>query len=291
MKQIAAIELGATLFIPAKHKNIDAIIFEKKYPDLRSVVIDFEDGLSDEDVEDSFEKLKELLDSAHTFTLLVFVRPRNVAMFEQILSFGNSAKIDAYILPKFSLTNMDRYLLHVKKHEVLIMPSIEDLELFDVSLLQRVRDKLMEYKRHIILIRFGAEDMMRQLRLKRNCMESLFDIKTTAHIITNLIMTFKPYGFDISAPVFVCFKDEVNYKKQIQEEFREGLISKTIIHPNQIKPLHELYKVTQQELEASTKVLTAREAVFASDEQMAEVSTQSGYAKEILARARLFGEA
>ena len=289
MKEIQAIELGATLFIPAKHKNIYSIVYEKKYPDLRSVVIDFEDGLSEADVENSLLKLEQLLIDTQAFCLIVIVRPRSVEMFEKILALEKSQKIDAYILPKFSLHNMDKYLLHVENARLQIMPSIEGVELFDVEMLKKVRDRLLAYTKNIILIRFGAEDMMRQLSLKRDCEHSLFDIHTTAHVITSLIMTFKPYGFDISAPVFVCFKDEENYIKQIKQEFREGLVSKTIIHPNQIAPLHNLYKVSAKELASAKKLLISEEAVFSDENSMAEVSTQSDYAKTIIKRYELFG--
>ena len=110
-----------------------------------------------------------------------------------------------------------------------------------------------------------------------------------ALVISTIIIHFKPYGFDISAGVFPCFKELEAYQKEIAVEFREGLVSKTIIHPNQIAPLHDLYKVTQKELHEAEAILDAKEAVFNLNGVMAEVNTQKRYAKSVLKRFKLYG--
>jgi hypothetical protein len=45
MKTIHPLELGATLFVPATHKDIEKILGGEKYPHLKSVVLDTEDAL------------------------------------------------------------------------------------------------------------------------------------------------------------------------------------------------------------------------------------------------------
>ena len=69
--------LGATLFIPANHKNLPAVLKRDKYPNLRSCVIDTEDGLHVKRPEDVLPQLCELLETHEPNSLYVFLRPRN----------------------------------------------------------------------------------------------------------------------------------------------------------------------------------------------------------------------
>ena len=286
-RKLEAIELGATLFIPANHKQLEAILFKEKYPQLRSVVIDFEDGLNEDTQDEALASLKKVLEHKEVSKLLAFIRPRNGAMLKTLTSMENINRINGFVLPKFGLENMDAYLSHLK--DFYFMPSIEGLELFDVKSLQSLRNVLLSYKEQIILIRFGAEDMMKQLGLKRNCEESLFDLHVTSHIISNIIMIFKPYGFDIAAPVYPCFKDCKNYMRQISQEFKAGLRSKTIIHPNQIAPLHRLYRVSEDELLKAETLLQSSDVVVGYNGEMLERNTQLQWAVNIMKRSKIYG--
>ena len=286
-QKIEAMALGATLFMPASHKNVESVLFFNRYSDLRSVVIDFEDGLNDDAIEYALDRLERLLADSRAFGLLLFIRPRDSAMLKRLVAMADIERIDGFVLPKFSLDTMSEYLLHVKGFY--FMPSIEGLELFDINTLQLLRKRLLAYKQEIIAIRFGAEDMLKQLGLKRNCKESLFDLHVTSHIISNIIITFKPYGFDIAAPVYPCYSDEANYIRQIEQEFKMGLVSKTIIHPNQIAPLHTLYSVDKKELEKAEKIVESSEAVVGYKGEMLERHTQLKWAKSVLKRHTLYG--
>ena len=61
MRKIDPVELGATLFVPALHKDLLAVVEGKKYPNLKSVLIDSEDGIDESDLADAITKIKELL--------------------------------------------------------------------------------------------------------------------------------------------------------------------------------------------------------------------------------------
>ena len=71
------IRLGGTLFTPASFKNLADILSLKKYPTLKSLVIDFEDALDEKEYQNSLKSLKTLLKNHQKNSLLVFIRPKN----------------------------------------------------------------------------------------------------------------------------------------------------------------------------------------------------------------------
>ena len=93
MSTISYIKLGATLFVPAIHKNLQEIVNNHKYTKLKSVVIDTEDGISSLQLSEAYAKIQELLENFVKSKLLVFVRVRDVEGLEKLLSFKNIEKI------------------------------------------------------------------------------------------------------------------------------------------------------------------------------------------------------
>jgi len=283
-KEIHALELGGTLFVPASHKNLEAVLSGEKYPDLRSVVIDFEDGLASADRQQALDKLPTLLEDLKETELLRFIRPKNKEMLKELLQWKSMNKIDGFILPKFGLDNAEAYLslfsLPSSPFSWHFMPSIEGKELFDIQQLQKLREILLPYQGRIICIRFGAQDMLRQLGLRQE--GSIYDMLVPVQVIANLITTFKPYGFDISAPVYPNFSNEGGFQNEINYELQNGLISKTIIHPNHIQALNELYKVSEEELKTALKILEKEDGVLNLEGTMGERKTQNNWAKSII---------
>ena len=104
-----------------------------------------------------------------------------------------------------------------------------------------------------------------------------------------MLSVFKPHGFDISAPVYRCYKDKEGFESEVLRDLREGLLSKTIIHPDQIEPIERLYRVSAQEYESAKALITSNSAVFSSGGAMAERSTQRPWAETILERAEIYG--
>ena len=284
---MTALDLGGTLFLPATHKNVEEILLRKKYVNLKSLLIDTEDSL--DDLESGLKRLAILLRVYNTTTLLVFIRPRNPEVLKRILSFENIDKIDGFILPKFSLHNAYNYLELLEPTTYKIMPSIEGTELFEQSRLIGLREILLKYKERIPVIRFGLEDMLRQLKMKQNCKDSVFDISVTSSIIGMFIATFKSVGFDVSGGVYPCFKDEEGFLQDVQRDMKEGLISKTIIHPQQIESINTLYKVKQSEYDEAKEICESTRAVFNQNGKMAEKLTMHGYAMQVIQRAKIYG--
>ncbi len=289
MNKINYIELGATLFIPAIHKDLEAVVCDDKYPELKSVLIDTEDGINSESLDVAFKAIEKLLKIYEKKKLIVFIRPRDVESLGKILKLKNIDKIDGFILPKFSLSNAEDYFSLLKDYDFLVMPSIEGKELFNQNSLYKLRTFLLKNRKNILLVRFGLEDMLRQLKMKRSCEDSVFDFSATSYVLGSFISTFKSAGFAISGGVYPCFKDDDGFIKDVKHDLKEGLFSKTIIHPRQIKLTNELYKVTKEELREALEISDKNEAVFNQNDKMAEVVTMKPYAQEIILRSKIYG--
>ncbi len=131
--------------------------------------------------------------------------------------------------------------------------------------------------------------MLRQLRIGRKCNESVFDFSATSYILGNFIATFKSAGFNVSGGVYPCFKDIEGFKIDILRDLKEGLFSKTIIHPNQIDITNEFYKVSTKEFREAIEISKSSKNLFNQDGKMAEVITMKSRAQEIIKRAEVYG--
>ena len=282
-------QLGATLFVPATHKDIEQIISGEKYPNLKSVVIDTEDGIDDALVDDAKDILKNILLRYKQTKLLVFIRPKNVEILKEFLTYENIDKIDAFILPKFSLDNADSYLDVLSDSKHYIMPSIEGKELFNTNALVELKDKIDGFRDRVILLRFGLEDMLRQLSMKRECEDSIFDLSVSASVLGNFLAIIKSAGYAVSAGVYPCFSDTDGFVKDVKRDLKEGLFSKTIIHPSQIDALHAEYKVSQKELNDANKILENEKSIINLNGSMGEGKTMSPYAELIIKRSEIYG--
>ncbi|MCD6259373.1 MAG: HpcH/HpaI aldolase/citrate lyase family protein [Helicobacteraceae bacterium] len=289
MKTIHYTELGASLFVPATHKDLLSIVSGEKYPKLRSVVLDTEDGIAEESLEDALGALELLLKKLQKRKLYIFLRPRNTKVLKRFLNLESIEKIDGFVLPKFSLENAQQYLSLLERENFVWMPSIEGEELFDEKRLIKLKELLLPHKESIILVRFGLEDMLRQLALRRKCDESIFDRAVTRFVLGRFIGIFKSAGFCVSGGVYPCYKDENGFVSDVERDLLEGLFTKTVIHPKQVGLYHELVKVTRNDFEEAVEILLDDKAVYAQNNKMAESSTMSPWAKEIVLRAQIYG--
>lgn len=208
-----------------------------------------------------------------------------------LLSTPNIDRIDGFVLPKFGLENAQDYFAALGKasESTMFMPSIEGNELFDAAKLRTLREVLLPYRERILLVRFGAEDMLRQLGMRRECAQSLFDLALPSRVISDLLAVFKPYGIEVAGPVYRCFSDAEGFEREVRRDLLEGLVSKTIIHPAQIEPIERLYRVAREQSAEAEMLLKNKAAVMNQNGSMAERMTQSPWAERILRRAELYG--
>jgi citrate lyase beta subunit len=292
IRDISPIELGGSLYIPATHKNVNDICNADKYPQLRSCIIDTEDAIGADELDCALENIAEMLETYEPKQLRVFIRPRNPQVLKQLLKIRQIEKIDGFSLPKFSTELMREYaqILTLAEHRFYIMPVLESLDLFSKEKLEEIRSFLLSCKLPVLTLRLGGEDMMQFLGLKRRCEDNIYTLAGPSRVIADVLTCFKPYGFNVTATVFNCIHQDALYKENVKEDLRQGLLGKTIIHPDQIDPINEAYKVSPQEFKMATKMLDEEtKAIIVQEGQMGEKFAHTAWAKVILERHRFFG--
>ena len=181
--------------------------------------------------------------------------------------------------------------MEIKTSVKYIMPVLEK-DIFETHKLIEIRDFLLPYKDKILTIRVGANDLMSELRIRRECGNTIYDISPISIIISNIINFFKPYGFNISGVVYECFgKNHLHtLKREVELDLQNGIFSKTIIHPSQIDIIQECYRVNKNDLDSANKILNKNaKAVFQTDNRMNEISVHTNWAKEIIERSKIYG--
>lgn len=292
IRKLSPIQLGGSLYIPATHKNVYAVCIENKYPTLRSCIIDTEDAIAEADLDLGLNNIADMLKSYTPGELCLFIRPRNPEVLKRLLKIKNIEKIDGFSLPKFSTEVMHSYadILNGSSSEFYSMPVLESRDIFSRQKLEEICAFLLSDRLHTLTLRLGGEDMMQYLGLKRRCEDNIYELVGPARVIGDVISIFKPCGFNITATVFNCIRHDELYRKNVLEDLRQGLLGKTIIHPDQIDPINQAYKVSRQEYDMATKMLDKdTEAIIVQDGQMGEKFAHLSWARVILERHRFYG--
>ncbi|WP_345984463.1 HpcH/HpaI aldolase/citrate lyase family protein [Sulfurimonas sp. HSL-1656] len=282
-------ELGGTLFVPATHPGLAAVLSGEKYPQLRSCVIDLEDGIDAADRPGALRQLRTLLPQLADTALFRFLRPSSPQMLAELLRLEGVERIDGFVLPKFGTENAEAWLTLLDDNAFAFMPSIEGDDLFSQARLHALAERLQPYSDRIPTLRFGLEDMLRQLGMQRDCETPLYELVAPAQVIATLITVFKPRGFNLCGGVYKCFRDADGFAKELEADLKQGLFGKTIIHPSQIEAVERAYRVDAVQLEQAERIVSASCNVSNFRGMMVEKPTQLPWAQMILRRAALYG--
>jgi citrate lyase beta subunit len=288
-----ALELGATLYVPAVRQDLFDIVAGRKHPQLRSCVICLEDSVAPGDVPLALRNLTALLrrlqETEESERRPVFVRPRDEHMLARILALPGIGTVDGFVLPKATADSLPAYLRSLASDEHLLMPTLETREVFDPAELRRLRDQLLSIAHRILAIRIGGNDLLHNIGTRRSLVRTAYEGPLGA-VIASLVTTFAPFGFALSAPVFEHFNNPELLLDEVAYDIEHGLLTKTAIHPAQIDIIQQAYRVGAHEL-AEARAILGGEAggVFALNGSMCEPATHTGWAKSVVRRAGIYG--
>lgn len=288
MRDIDYYALGASLYVPATHKNLEAILCENRYPFLRSIVICLEDAILESEVQEGMSRIKTLLKTYQQKDLFVFIRPRDKKRLKKLLKLEGIDQIDGFVLPKFDTSTMKKYAPFIETSDHHFMPTLESKEVFDQEKLKKIRDFLLPYKEKILSIRVGSEDILGILGMRREG-KTLYEILPFYSTLSSIITLFKSERFAISSSVLNDFTNDALLEKEVKEDLFHNLINKTSIHPDQVQKIQQLYRVDQENHTIATKLLKEEEAIISQKSQMYEKSTHTLWADSILKRYRYYG--
>lgn len=284
-----AYQLGASLYVPATHPKLAAILAGLEYPFLRSVIVCTEDALRADDIEPAMAQLARVLPQLpSTPQLRRFVRVRNPELGARIAQLPGAGLLDGYVLPKFTLDTLPAYERALPQG--LWMPTLETREVFDPLAMRELRAALLGHFSRILALRIGGNDLLALLGMRRPEGLSIYQTPIGT-LIPQLMMIFRPYGFALTAPVCDGWAAPEFLASEVQQDLAMGLVGKTAIHPAQVPVIEAALKVSAHDVRAAERLLAANApAVFSQNQQMFETAVHRQWAVNVLARARLFGQ-
>jgi citrate lyase beta subunit len=281
-----AIELGATLYVPATRGDLLAIA-SGRHPALRSAVICLEDAISPRQLPEALENLARLLGSGWSGGPALFVRPRDAAMLAQIERLDGAERLAGYVIPKATADSLPDYVA-ASAPERLLMPTLETAEALDPYHAARLREQLAAIRPRILALRIGGNDLLQSIGARRSADRTAYEGPLGA-ITGALVASFAPFGFQLSAPVFEHFERPSVLRAEVERDLDFGLYTKTAIHPAQVALIHACYRVSAEDHAEASAILGAQRAVFGSRGAMCEERTHRRWAEIVRRRGALFG--
>ena len=141
---LSALSLGATLYMPATRPDLWQVVNGEKYPELRSLVICLEDAVSEHEVEAAKVNLRQLLRQVQdqprqTQHPKIFIRPRHIAMAEELAQWQELIAVDGMVLPKFCLNQLrSAKIQFLNLGNLVICPKKNCLIIFKYKMLIRI---------------------------------------------------------------------------------------------------------------------------------------------------------
>lgn len=289
--QLDPLELGATMYVPVNHPQLESVVTGKRYPNLRSVVLCLEDALHENDVQQGLHQLRTFLsNSVRKDRPLVFVRPRDLNMGHQIADYPGIHKIHGFVVPKLAVDSLPDWVSIARARDLVLMPTLESAWVFDAVALSHFAQTLIEEAQgRVFALRVGGNDLLSHLAMRRVRGQTVYE-GPLAGCLSQLMCSLSGRGFALTAPVFDITDDPFTLARECQRDVDFGFVGKTAIHPNQIDIIQACFAVPQTALDDAREVLdNAAPAVFKRGGAMLEPATHRSWAKRILARASIYG--
>ncbi len=284
--------LGASLYVPANHKDLARIANGEKLPDARSLIFCLEDAIADRELSWSLFNLSVVLANMRSdVTAERFVRVRNPEVMARVLAMPGAEKLTGFVLPKITRHNFDTYFRLVRDTSHVLMPTLETAEVFSDSEMQQLRAVFEGpgVRHRILALRIGGNDLLALLGLRRPRSMTIYRTPL-GPVIARLVTTFRPWGFALTAPVFEYLDLPELLDQEVLEDLAHGMVGKTAIHPTQIAPIEQHYQVRPQDLAVARAILDdASPAVFRMNDAMCEVATHRAWAERLVEQSHRFG--
>lgn len=244
--------LGAILYMPGT-KSIIGKILANEISELKSMVMCFEDAISEQELSSAEENVLFHLDALASALdnkklniddlPLIFVRVRNIEQFyafSEKLTKRLAQVLTGFVFPKFYSVNAHAYLDKLqelnKNFETILygMPILEGKNIAysetrsgELENLKLILDK---YQKYILNIRIGGTDFSSLFGVRRGINTSVYDILPVRDAISDILNFFSRIedNYTVSAPVweyFLAYADD-DIKQYIGDNIHHSILSK-----------------------------------------------------------------
>ncbi|GAA5045956.1 HpcH/HpaI aldolase/citrate lyase family protein [Nocardia callitridis] len=224
-RELLAVGLGATLYVPATRPELAETIRRCAARGVCSMVIDLEDAVADHEVELAKKlavaALAELLDTQDANPLL-FIRVRDASTVVEIIeqAGAGAAVLTGFVFPKFDSDSGPRYLEALEIASARVerplygMPVLESAALVHRQSRDReltaIAEMLAQHRDRILAVRIGATDMCSIFGIRRDRDLTIYDVRVVADVVADIVNYLgraDGSGFVITGPVWEYFAD------------------------------------------------------------------------------------
>ncbi|WP_063062037.1 HpcH/HpaI aldolase/citrate lyase family protein [Nocardia sienata] len=224
-REILAMALGATLYVPATRADLTATIVRRAERGVCSMVIDLEDAVADHEVEFAKQQTVRTLDELAARpdpNPMLFVRVRDADTVPELIDrLGAGAQVlTGFVFPKFDSSSAPKYLAALTaaaartERPLYGMPVLESAALVHRqtrdSELTQIAACLAEVRERILAVRVGATDMCATFGIRRDRDLTIYDVRVIADVIADIVNYLgraDGTGFVITGPVWEYFAD------------------------------------------------------------------------------------
>lgn len=308
-------KVGGLLYTPALNLHIGEKIKNHLIPQLHSVALCLEDSVEDSALSLAEQELcNTLMQLEQSNDLpLVFVRIRTPQHLKKIHKMLGSLSdlLCGYVLPKFDLSNAERYLDLLfsfnssRDKDLSFMPILESGMVASINHrrenLVQIKSLLDSDKEHILNVRVGGNDFCNLFGIRRHPNQTIYDIGVIRDILADVVNVFGT-DYVVSGPVWEYFGDDpsapwaAGLREEIALDLVNGFIGKTAIHPSQLPIIAESLKPAKSDYEDAVKILYWESDGLAvqkgsSGSRMNEQKCHTRWARKIVALADVYGVA
>lgn len=306
-------KVGGLLYTPALNSHIGDKLKSKTIDGISSIALCLEDSIEDDALSQAERELCKTLSQLEGVSELplLFIRvrtPQHLKKVHQMLG-GLSDLLCGYVLPKFDLSNAERYmeLLDLfnasRQSELRYMPILESGMVANIihrrENLVQIKAIIDTRKEHILNVRVGGNDFCNIFGIRRHENQSIYDIGVIRDILSDIVNVFGA-DYIVSGPVWEYFGDDPNeswakgLRKEISLDLINGFIGKTAIHPTQLPIIRDSMKPMRSDYEDAIRILdwtSNGKAVqkSANGARMNEQKCHIRWAKKIEALAEIYG--
>ena len=245
--------LRSVLYVPANN----AAFMDKcvKYG-ADSITFDVEDAVPPQEKAKARTMAREHLAGAHAGGASVFVRINgyHTEYADDDLEAVVYPGLDGVTLPKTrnaaDVIRLDETLTRLEKERGMEPGSVKIMILLETAQGIMNANEIVNASKRLIACFFGAVDYCCDMRIKRtNLGREQFVARTIAAIAA------RSAGLIALDAPFADYSNMDDFIQNTKDGITMGMEGRMIIHPCQIKPAHELYSPTMEEVEHSRKVI------------------------------------
>ena len=223
-----------------------------------AIVLDLEDAVSVNEKDAARLLVRNALKNINYGDTEVIVRINSLStpFGKEDLDVIGRVHPDGIRVPKVEsiqdIQDIDKFLSRIEaeegfeKNSIKIMPSIESaIGVFNVF-------EIVKASHRIEVINFGAEDYTADIGAERTKEgKELFDIRT------KILLAARVAGIEVQDSVFTYVRDIEGLIRETKFIKQLGFDGKSVIHPSQIQPVHQVFTPSQEEINQANRIILA----------------------------------